>query len=384
MTRWVKVPPQDTLKLFATAVEALGDTDEHPAHERLVLLRSWQTSTLLVAKDAFSAEAVESLRAFSKKNAFDVEYAAGYHLETDVFNHLPEPWFRSAAAALVSEDGGMYREQYKFDIDPATDDRPYFHHTTKWSTLQEVFDLRARGGMPLIEWGYVVLLLTLLVALVLSVALIITPLAFLKTPVRYSGKPGSKIRVLLYFLFIGVAFLFMEIAMMQKFIQLLHHPLYSFALSITTFLVFAGVGSSLSGKLSMNRNRKFVLTFSVAGIVLLSVIYLLLLEDVFLQLASTSVATRMAVTIVLLAPLATLMGMPFPLALAALSESGHEMVPWAWGINGCASVISASLATLIAIEAGFSFVILVAALIYALIPVVYPGQSVSVSQGCDA
>jgi hypothetical protein len=159
---------------------------------------------------------------------------------------------------------------------------------------------------------------------------------------------------------------------MQKFIQLLHHPLYSFALTITTFLVFAGLGSSLSEKLSRASSRRYVLAGSVTGIVLLGFAYMLLLDELFALLSTSAPVLKMGFTVAMLAPVALLMGMPFPLALSALSQSSKVLVPWAWGINGCASVISASLATLLAIELGFGMVILIAVLLYAAVPIVYP------------
>ena len=372
LTRWVKVPPRDTLKLFATAVKALRERTGEPVTDKLVLMRSWQTSTLLVSNTAFTRAALDRVEAFSSKRAFDIDYAAGQPLSPDSYNRLPQPWFQDGSAALVSDNERAYRDSYKFDLEPATDDRPYFHHSTKWSTLEEVYKLRTRGGMPLIDWGYIVLLLTLLVAGFLSIILIVAPLLFLNAADDDSRKSVSRLKVLLYFLLIGIAFLFMEIALMQKFIQLLHHPLYSFALTITTFLVFAGLGSSLSEKLSRASSRRYVLAGSVTGIVLLGLAYMLLLDDLFALLSTSAPVVKMGFTVAMLAPVALLMGMPFPLALSALSQSSQALVPWAWGINGCASVISASLATLLAIELGFGMVILIAVLLYAAVPIVYP------------
>jgi hypothetical protein len=60
------------------------------------------------------------------------------------------------------------------------------------------------------------------------------------------------------------------------------------------------------------------------------------------------------------------MGMPFPLGLRLLSERNESQVPWAWGINGLFSVISVVLATIIAIELGFVWVMIFAATAYSL------------------
>ncbi|MFW2440455.1 MAG: SAM-dependent methyltransferase [Arenicellales bacterium] len=372
LTRWIKMPPRDTLKLFATAIDVLNLLGVDKPAERLALIRSWQVSTLLIRNGTFTEQDVQKIRKFSDERSFDVAFAAGMPAAKDSYNQLTEPWFRSGTAALLSEGRSQYLEGYKFDLEPATDDKPYFHHFTKWSSLPEIFRLRDRGGMPLIEWGYVVLVLTLLVAAVLSVVLITLPLLVLPRSSVADKEAVSKTRVILYFLMIGIAFLFMEIAFMQKFILFLHHPLYSFAVTLAAFLVFAGLGSYLSAKLSDHYSRRTILKGSITGIALFSLSYILLLNDLFMWLSVIPVFFKILLTILLVAPLALLMGMPFPLALSALAGRAQTLIPWAWGINGCASVISASLATLLAIHFGFSAVILIAILLYAGVVFVYP------------
>jgi hypothetical protein len=372
LTRWVKIPPRDTLKLFATAIEALSQMGVDNPAERLVLIRSWQTSTLLIRNGAFSAQDIRNIRKFSEARTFDVAFAPGMPPPQDSYNQLAETWFQNGTAALLSDGRDQYIEDYKFDLEPATDDRPYFHHFTKWSSLPEIFRLRDRGGMQLIEWGYVVLVMTLLVAAVLSVILIALPLLVLPRSSTVDNAAVSKISVVLYFLAIGIAFLFMEIAIMQKFILFLHHPLYSFAVTLAAFLVFAGLGSYLSSRLGRHYSRYTLLIGSITGIVLLGLTYILILDELFMMLSVIPVLLKILLTILLVAPLALLMGMPFPLALSSLAEHAQALIPWAWGINGCASVISASLATLLAIHIGFSAVILIAILIYASVVLVYP------------
>jgi hypothetical protein len=375
MTRWVKMPPRDTLKLFATAIDALNIQGADKPDERLALIRSWQTSTLLIRNGEFTEQDVQKIREFSGERSFDVAYAAGMPLPKDSYNQLATPWFQNGTVALLSEGRNQYLEDYKFDLEPATDDKPYFHHFTKWSSLPEIFSLRDRGGMQLIEWGYVVLVLTLLLAAVLSVILITLPLLVLPRSSVADKAAVSKTRVILYFLLIGIAFLFMEIAFMQKFILFLHHPLYSFAVTLAAFLVFAGLGSYLSAKLSQLKNRRTILKGSITGIVLISLSYIFLLDDLFIWLSAIPVFLKILLTILLVAPLALLMGMPFPLALSSLADRAQNLIPWAWGINGCASVISASLATLLAIHFGFSAVILIAMLLYVGVVFVYPGPA---------
>ena len=85
---------------------------------------------------------------------------------------------------------------------------------------------------------------------------------------------------------------------------------------------------------------------------------------VFKPLIGAAIPLKLAVSVMLIGLLAIPMGMPFPLGLARLSEQAKQQIPSAWAVNGCASVISAVLATVIAIHFGFTVVVLVAVVLY--------------------
>ena len=368
ISRWIKLPPRDTLKLMATAVRALQASGITAPGERLVLIRGWQTSTLLVKNGVFSADEIARLQAFCRTRAFDTAWFPG--MPADLANRVnvfARPWFYQAAAALTGTRGSAFMERYKFDIAPATDDRPYFFHFFKWDVLPEILALRGQGGLPLLEAGYLVLVATLLQALVLSLVLILLPLLALRGDRDGQAPTVRPARVVLYFFAIGLAFLFVEIAFIQKFILFLHHPLYAVAIVLTAFLLFAGGGSAWTARRNARPRLVRLATIgAVSGIALFGLLYLLLLDPVFAALMHLPVIVRILVAIALIAPLAFFMGMPFPLGLTRVAAERPALVPWAWGINGCASVLSAVLATLLAIQFGFSAVIIAALVLYAL------------------
>ncbi|MEN8214123.1 MAG: SAM-dependent methyltransferase [Pseudomonadota bacterium] len=372
VSRWVKLPPRDTLKLMATAIEALRESGVKEAAQRLVLIRSWQTSTLLIKNGELTSDEIDAVKRFCNDLGFDVAWYPGMQAsESNHFNRLHQPWFYQSAAALLGDEAARYIDDYKFDLQPSTDDRPYFFHFFKWRILPEVIALQGRGGMPLLEQGYLISVMTLLQAILASLLLIILPLLFLKRRQRPSRPGISRRHVLIYFFAIGLAFLFIEIAFIQKMTLLLHHPLYSAATVMTGFLIFAGLGSLLSQRVGSGQARRGVM-LAVGGIVIFSLSYLLLFNNLPDALLSLPLAVKMLIAILLIAPLAVLMGMPFPLALSQLGEHAHQLLPWAWGINGCASVVSAVLATLLAIHGGFSLVVTLAALLYMLAALNFP------------
>ncbi|MDH3480681.1 MAG: SAM-dependent methyltransferase [Gammaproteobacteria bacterium] len=365
ITRWLKLPPRDSLKLVATAVDALELMGVSDPGKQLALIRSWNTSTLLVKNGAFTAEDISSIREFARARSFDTAWFPGIQaVDTNRFNRLDMPYLYEGTTALLGERAADYIERYKFYIAPATDDRPYYFHFFKWATLPEVIALRKQGGAGLIEWGYLVLIATLLQAIIAGLVLILVPLARISRnwPARTGLHMGA------YFLLLGFAFLFIEMAFIQKFILFLSHPLYSVAVVLSGFLIFAGLGSAWSEHLARKCEARKLspVVIAAGGIALLALLYLFLLPFIFQRFIGNSDPVRIIMSMALIAPLAFAMGLPFPLGLKHAAETAPDFIPWAWGINGYASVMSAVLATLLAIEFGFTFVILLALLVYAI------------------
>jgi len=366
ITRWVKLPPRDNLKLFATAVAALRANGVADPGNRLALIRGWQTATLLVKNGEFSAADIAAIQAFCEARAFDTAFFPGMApAQANRFNILDQPYLYEGALALLGKDSKDYTARYKFDIAPATDDRPYFFHFFKWRALPELLTLSNRSGFALVEWGYLILFATLLQATLASLLLIILPLWTLR---RQPPAPIAKGRVYGYFFGLGLAFLFIEIAFIQKFILFLSHPLYAIAAVLCAFLVFAGLGSGYSRRLAQRPRAGgwSPITVAVAAIIAIALLYLFMLPLIFHQFMALSDAAKIAISLVLIGPLAFFMGMPFPLGLGYLADRAPQFIPWAWGINGCASVISAILATILAIHLGFTAVVLLALALYLL------------------
>ncbi len=366
ITRWVNLPPRDTLKLFATAVAALEQDRVADPGERLVLIRGWRTATLLVRNGAFTPSEIDVLKAFGGERSFDFGWYPGMPAsEADVYNKLDQPYFHAGAVALLGPQRADFIDRYKFDIRPATDDRPYFHRFFRWQSLPELLRLKERGGLPLLEWGYPLLVMTLIQAAAFALVLVLLPLRRLHR--QDAARSAPEWRTAGYFAALGVAFMFVEIAFIQKFILFLSHPLYSIAVVLSAFLLSAGLGSALAQRLDWKpRGRWPPTVWPVAAIASLSLAYLLALPVATDSLVRLPDAQRIIAAVLLILPLGMCMGMPFPLGLEALSRNSPAAVPWAWGINASVSVVSAVLATLLAIHLGFRAVIVIAAGLYLL------------------
>jgi len=376
VTRWARMPPRDELKLFATAVAALERMGVNPA-ERLVLIRSWAVATLLVKKESFPIPELSALRRWSEERLFDASYFPGIAADQhNRFNVLERDYYFEAASAFLA--GGQRREQffrdYAFNLRPATDDRPYFFHFYRWRALPLMLRTFRESWLPFSEWGYLILVATLVQATLLGILLIVSPLAVLPRripPVDSSvARPRSprtvRLRVLLYFMALGVGYLFVEMALIQRLVFLLADPIYAVAVVLVGLLFVSGLGSAWAARqLRKGISPTRLACFAAIVVAVTGTVYALGLHAILTPLLSWPLLARMALAFTVILPFAA-MGMPFPLVLHQLGQTRAEMLPWAWAINGCASVVAGPLATLLALSAGLPAVLLVASACYAV------------------
>ena len=371
-TGTLRLPPRESLKLFLTAVTALERLGIVEPGRRLLMIRAWDTVTLLIKKGDVTAREIAAVRRFAETRGFDLAYVPGMdRAEANRVNLLEAPYLYDGALALLGPGRERYLAAYKFDLRPARDDRPYFFDFFTWRALPELLALARRGAMPLIEWGRLVLLATAAQALVLSAALILLPLwVWRRRGVAQKGRG----RIMAYFLALGLAFLLIEIAFIQRLTLFLGDPVVAAAVVLAAFLGFAGAGAGFAPRLARRlpgEGRITAVEAAVAAIAALALLYLLILPAVTVWLVTLPLALKGMLALVFVAPLAFVMGLPFPLGLARVSTAVPALVPWAWGINGCASVLSAVLATLLAVAFGFSAVVGLAVALYLVAALVW-------------
>ena len=366
ITRWLKMPPRDGIKIFATAVEALEDLGVEDPASHLVFIRSWATSTLLIKRSSLSSSQIITAKEFSRMRLFDFIWYPGIKSgEVNRYNTLPEAYYYDASRKILSPERKKFYQDYLFYIRPATDDSPYFFHFFRWKSLPHLLKTMGSQWIPFIEWGYIVLMATLFQAVAVSIVLIILPLFFLKSSTKISR---SRLPIFVYFLFLGLGYMFVEIAFIQKFTLFLSYPIYAVAVVISGFLFFSGWGSYLSGRIRIGRAGS--IGAAVGAIIIICLVYIGFLDNIFRQFISLSDPIKIMLSLLFLSPLAFFMGMPFPLGLSRVSVKRPFLVPWAWGVNGCASVISPVLATVLAISWGFNLVVIMALSLYFLAAII--------------
>ncbi len=366
ISRWMKNPPRDNIKLLAMAIEAVegnGKGGMDPARS-IIMIRSWQTATLLVKNGHFQEKDIAAVRSFCKMRSFDLCYHPGIKVEeTNIFNKMEKDFLYDAALRLMSPEREAFYRTYPFYIRPATDDRPFFSHFFKMALMSEYARSWDRALIPFMDWGYVLVWISAVILMVLGMVLIFAPIPFV-----LSSTTGLA-TVFVYFGALGTAYMFLEISLLQQFIRYLYDPVFSASVVIGSFLVYSGIGSLLAGKIRPLTKKHLwgaVCLIGVMGIVFIT-------SDSWLQniLSECSLWVRMLICSAIIAPLAIPMGFPFPSGLSVLTPHRETLIPWAWGINGFFSVIGSATTLLIAIGFGFKPVICLSVLLYFLVAVTF-------------
>lgn len=353
--RWLQLPPSESLRLWAVAVTASRRTAVAPGDANLFAVQSLQTSLIGVAARPLSGQDLRLVRDWAVAQQLDLVWLPDIRpAEANQYNVVPDAaYYRAFDALVAAGNPAHFYADYPFAVAPPTDDHPYFFHFFKWRQIPEIMQSLGKTWQPFGGSGYLVLLVLLALTILLSVGLILLPLLGRHIPCRRS------VSFLFYFSLLGLGFLFVEIPLLQRFILYLGQPAYAFAVVVSTLLLCAGMGSRyLSKRLSLR--------CALALIALLSLAYPYLLPAVFRASLGLPWAGRAIVAVLVLSPLGLLMGIPFPSGLRWVDQAAPHLTPWIWAVNGCASVVSAVLAALVALTWGFSAVLWGAAAAYAL------------------
>ncbi len=356
-------PPRQSLKLLGLAVSALREAGVREPSRHVAAIRSWEMLSVAVSTRPFDEAACRRLEEFARSLGFDRVWVPGLGpAREDRFHLMLDDILPHGFEAVLAGDGERFARDYPFDIAPPEDVRPYFHQFMRWGRLGDVRRLLGTDNPAFVEMGAILVALTAVTLGVAAVALILLPLSRLAgTGPAQGGTRTGALAVLGYFGAIGLGFMFLEIVWIQRFTLFWGQPLYSAAGVLAALLCGMGAGSALSARMPCTpRAIRSGLVGAVALIGLLSVG----LTHLMAVGLSWPEPLKWAVGLAVLTASAVVYGLPFPLALRAVGASRPELVPWAWGVNGCLSVLAAPLAALVAMQGGSVAVNAVAAAAY--------------------
>jgi hypothetical protein len=373
-------PPRETLRLAAIAVDALRrDGAENPADHLLLVgltgLRGdmdgeqvgLDFGALLVKRSPFTPAEVNRYVQY-ERFAQDsgrmprpfLMYAPGLPTEGPVTDYFD---------AVRAGTDKAFREAYLYNLDPVTDDNPFFFRYDKWGdAISGLLGFGSEqseqspneytgivGGAPI---GLLMLGTVLGESLLLVALLVLVPLWMFRR--EGLAAPGAG-RWILYFFGLGAGYILVEVVAMQRFVLFLGNPGYALTVVLVTFLLFSGAGATFAGR---SKDPRATLTRALLMVLLLVAGLGVGLPHFFEAALSLTLPWRIGLSVLVLAPVAFVMGMPFPSGLALLGVHGRSLVPWAFGVNGGASVIASIVGILLAMATGFSMVFVLAGLAY--------------------
>ncbi len=357
-TAWLDYPLRPALKLPATWRKLLDDEGIENPEQHLAAIRGWGTATFVLSKSPISEADRDEIREFASSRSFDPLILEDVEEEErQRYNRIEDTSIFAYMDSLVYGNVDRFTADYTFEVSPATDDRPFFSHFLKWETIPELREIYGDGELPYMELGLILAAVTFVQIVLVSFVLIILPLYRI-------GWEGTRRKwTFFYFSGLGIGFMFFEIVLIQQLVLYLGLPVYATALVLATLLIFSGSGSYFSHRFSeagFTTSRTGAL---IAGLILL---YTFLLMPVLDTTMSWPLIFRVIFVFLLMGPPAFFMGMMFPFGLRQLSDRNETHIPWACGIDSYLSVSATALATLIALEAGFTLVMGFAAIAYGI------------------
>lgn len=351
MTRWHSGGGGETARLLILAAAALEAGGVAPGEVRQHILYA-------VAPRAGLGTMIAKRLPITPDELARVEAAAAAaHFDVVVSPHSPAD--HPLARYLDGGAHGARVEGAAEELRPPTDDRPFFFYFKKLPQLLRPSTMMNDPGL----W----IALSLGLVMSLATAFIIAPLVIhrlrsraLAAPLDHPVAPAARLATLSYFGLVGLAFMTIEIALLQRFTLFLGHPSYSLLVILFSLLLSTAAGAHASTRFSLDRLGR-VMRLGGIALAVLGTAGALLLGDALHALIGLGLPARIAITVALVAPSGVAMGLMIPSAVRVLGAAGSPLVPWGWGVNGASSVIGTVIATVIAIYGGFTATLLVGA-----------------------
>jgi hypothetical protein len=356
-TRWGFEPPRESLRLLSLAIAALDEVGEKDAARHVVVLRDHAQNinafgaldTVLIFRKPLADADVAAVKSALSQTKLHALYLPG-DAPSNEFGEL-----------LRSADPKAFWENYRYNVTPVDDDRPFFFYTVQ---PRDLLNFLKQGGLSA-DYKINRALPLLFEVVGISLLAIVVVLAFppLLLGERLPAEKGVR-GFLLYFACIGAGYILIQVALIQKFVLFLGHPTYALTVIIFSMLISSGLGSYWSRRVtgdSANMGRLSAVLLGVA-VTVSALAYLAAPVSEFG--VGWPLPLKILVTVCMIAPAGFLMGIPFPTGLTRLQNSFPQAVRWAWALNAAASVLGSAAAICLAIYIGLRATVLTGALLY--------------------
>ncbi len=350
-------PPRVEFRIISTVTSAFKELGINNPDKHIVAIRSWGTITILVKKSEFTEKELNLIKKFIKDKKFDFIYYPGIkEEETNIYIKMPTNEYYNAFKSLLNvETKNNFINGYIFDITPIYDDKPFFNYYLKLSNLKEIYTIMGKKWEFFIEEGLILPAL-LIQVLIIGILIMIIPSFTITKNYKITIKESKK---LLYFVFLGIGFMFIEIPLIQKAILPLENPSFAFTTIVSSILFSSGVGSYLSYRYNFFNRPIVNLVISI-----IAILVYFLINITIENITHLDITKRIIILFILSMTMGLFMGIPFPLGIKKVGSIDSFLVTWAWAINGTFSVLSPILAMMIALLFGYQIVVWLGAIAY--------------------
>lgn len=347
-------------RILSVSVASLLQNGVRDPSKHIALITSGQVSTLLLSKQPFTGQDVETLKRVSGEMQFNLITAPGVEAESEILRNIvnsksPDDLHEAIKNAVVN-------------YEPATDESPYFFNMLRLDHLSFAFNTEA-GVLKGNLLATITLAGLILCLAGLAVVTIVVPL---RIGTRAKGSDPVSKKALrtgaVYFCLIGAGFMFVEIAMIQKLSVFLGHPVYALGILLFTIILSTGAGSFVSDWLPLTRKPyNFILPVITAIAI---VIQKFVLSALVAGMIAEPIAIKALLCVLAIFPLGMLLGCFFPTGMKTFKPLVADDTPWFWALNGIFGVLSAALAVFVSIYFGISVNFYIAAACYLAIVIV--------------
>ena len=358
ISRWFN--PKDTTetgRLFSLAAAALRHEGVADPEKHLFMAATDKLATLIVAKQALTADEIGRLRDRVKAQHFTVLFSPDSETDIPILRQIVHAKDAAALAVLSAE--------HHLDFSVTTDSRPFFFNQLNaldFKSIQRALDA-GEGIMA----GNLLASMTILLIMAISGLLALFSMIVPALPSIRRTSPALAGLGTCYFFLTGLGFMFVEIGVIQRVSIFLGHPVHGLAIGLFSIILSTGIGAMLSERLPLTSFRRIAVWSLLTGCFVAALpSWFPVLVETF---EGTSLPQRALVSLLAIVPSGLLMGFGFPTGMRLINRIDRGPTPWFWAINGAAGVLATSIAVATSITFSIDVSLWIGAVCYALIGV---------------
>lgn len=353
VSRWYSTDARsETERVMSLALAALFELGVQKPVDHIYMASSGHISTFVVSREPLSDAYLDALDKRARTMDFTTHLSPRMKIEDENWKRLGEISNR----AELEEYGRVS----KFDISPATDHRPFFFNQVRINDPWAVFELLSKDNTGA-RIGNARAIINLYLILMIAAGMVIAVILYPARDALYADRPRIIAGGTLWFLMIGLGFMFVEIALIQRMGVYLGHPNYGLGVILFSLILSTGIGSIVSGYIPLNSTgRRVIWVAFVSAAIFLSIGFI---DKMVITFASVELWLRAFLSVMVILPVGFLMGFGFPTGMLLVGEESRA-TPWFWGINGAAGVLGGVLAMFINLPYGLNMTLTMGGLCY--------------------